>query len=423
MGLILSVGFILLGLAIWYFKPFKTFNRVALLLPSIFVLTYYLSSWLFSLLLYAPKYAPISAYMDVGNFGLPLSSLPIVGGLSQYVGLYGMAFIAVLFNLFLWHGFHKRKILYPFIALFILMAISLLSIILPKPSSIKPISVAVDQEVAASENGSMGLKARLAASPTAKQVTVMVLPEYFNYSGVIKPSDGYGSVFRSVATSKGVFIYGAGGLNQSGSETNSIAFSDVNGNFLDNQEKTLLVPTGEYIPQYFKITVDILGLGQYIKSYSTNNDVIRGSNPAHVFTYNNLNYGSLNCYSAFAPVLYRNLSNQGANILTNSASLTFTQDSSILQGQLKETLHFISLANYKPMLVSSRAGHSYIFAANGTVVSATKDVNNNVIYGSIHPTNGRTLYDYLGEYFLLISLVILIAYTLYDIKISKNKRK
>jgi len=406
-------SFVLTAVGITFLKPFDNLRRCLIIFPSLWIIAGYLGSWLFSVVTWSSDGNGLNTLNSIGNLGLPAAMTPLAF-LSRFVGLYGLAAIVVAINVVIWYSARSKKPQPVIWALGLLVITVGATHLLTPVKTMKPIMAAAQQETNAALTGTRGLEADYSknALPTnVDKVDILVLPEYASlFSGTSRVAQQ--TALQHILKSDGSVIYGSGSLSKDGRLYNQIRLANANGVTYAAQEKTYLVPFGEFIPGAYRAGLNLLGFDKYLSYYAPGRMTQRGSDGmTKLYTKNDVQYGSLACTATATPSLYRSLAAQGANVLTNSASLSFTQAHSTLQGMTVEQLHFEAVANAKPMVVSTRGGHAYIIDHNGATKAQTKVISNTLIYSSIQPTQGRTLYTILGEYVLWVAGAILAGIT------------
>ncbi len=69
---------------------------------------------------------------------------------------------------------------------------------------------------------------------------------------------------------------------------------------------------------------------------------------------------------------------------------------------------FIATANARPFVQAARGGPSYILTADGLPAAVERDIDNiQVIHATVKPGSGKTIYSILGEWSVLVSVVML----------------
>lgn len=97
--------------------------------------------------------------------------------------------------------------------------------------------------------------------------------------------------------------------------------------------------------------------------------------------YNNVRFsvGALACSGVTALNEYRRLTQQGADILVNSASLSFLTNKSSYHVYAYNMSRFQAVSNNRPFVQASRSGESYILDNQANVIAKYHGNNTSII--------------------------------------------
>lgn len=170
--------------------------------------------------------------------------------------------------------------------------------------------------------------------------------------------------------------------------------------FINSTPKDRLIPGGEHLSYWVSGLLQVFSPSTY-SDFQVRRQIIRGDKPARPFSIgNSTSVGSAACSSIIAPDDYRRLTQEGANVLTNSASLEIFAGSSLFNVQHRGLSKFIASANARPFLQSSNNWQAFALDSNGRQTAAI-DVGNTKEL-QVQTNRKRTPYTYLGEWVSLV---------------------
>lgn len=318
-------------------------------LPLLFALTELLRSYLFAVMAYAP-HGSMSPNFNWGSLAVPASGTPLVYA-SRIVGFFGLTALVVGINVALYLALKKRQ----FIAgsLFITATVAL-SVIgkatIPTPSAavqnLKIITKHFDEQ----ENAADWTKADWPPQGT----DLLVLPEY---SGLLENKD-YKAILQRLSKNGLAITTMRNGRSPGG--TNRLIFINREGSIVEQQDKTFLIPTGETLPYSLQATFTLIKKQRSIEEFRYLQQITPGDKHEAPFEYNGIYYGALACSGVSALNEYSRLTDEGADILINSASLSFLKTNSRYHVYADNMARFQSVSTGKLLVQASRSGNSYI---------------------------------------------------------------
>lgn len=161
------------------------------------------------------------------------------------------------------------------------------------------------------------------------------------------------------------------------------------------------------MPYVFSGVFSAINQSYLTKAFNDSQQVKPGIQPELPIQTSNLLLGSLVCSGVAALNEYRGMTHKGAEILTNSASLSLIASASLFHEQATHLTQFQAIANARPFVQSSRSGESYILSANGKRLVETKG-NTKAIATIVQSSNKKTLYSVIGEWTLVVGPLLLI---------------
>ncbi len=195
--------------------------------------------------------------------------------------------------------------------------------------------------------------------------------------------------------------------NPSGKLSPAIQHFDSEGRLLSSQRKSFLVPVGEYLPEILDFLMGISGNSESAQSHKQYRQYIRGRTAEKPISIEKTNIGALVCSGVLSPDMYRDLTKQGAEILTNSAALDIFAKSNLYYNQTQDIVRFHAIANARPFVHSAIGGDSYIITAQGNFLAYSQP--REIAYKTAHvtPSSSLTFYSKMGEYFIPLSSILL----------------
>jgi len=377
-------------------------NQMLVLLPSVWVLTEWIKSFGFSLFLYGPG-ATIGDYWNFGNMGMVFMNSPMSYA-SRFVGMYGLSFLFILslclFIKLLFAGNQKVARRYLLLFMMAIVGLSLASKLLwsPETANMKQASVLQIEKTTPNLVYETSIE-----NKNDKAKDLIVLPEY---------SSVFQLAFLPLATTKvnnrlsseGVSInVGEGDPNQ---RYGTLEFRDNQGAIVETQTKQLLIPTGEYLPNIITAFYKLSNQNYITETYRNTRQVHKGQ-PAKVFRSQNLIIGPVACSGILGRNIFRELTNDGAEVLTNSASLLIFNKSDAYFKQSLMMARFHAIANNRTYIQATKGASAFALDSNGKYLISPSGIETKFIDFEFSANKQTTLYNFLGEWFLIVSLLTL----------------
>jgi len=350
-------------------------------------------------------------------------SLPIVQ-IADITGVYGISFLIVLFNTFLFSLFtswrERKKIPYiETVPIFILFPIvlfygyarienvreSMKNEQIMKVKLIQPnIEQAVKWDPAYQEETMKVLKSlSLAGADDNPELIIWpeaAIPFYFQVQdsharrvvNILKQADGR------------YLLFGSPAFSVEGSEIkyyNSAFLISSEGKILGRYDKIHLVPFGEYVPLQ-KFLFFVHKMVEDIGEFSP------GEQPG-VLTFQGKSLGVLICYEIIFPELARKCIQRGSSCLvtiTNDA--WFGRTSASYQHNSMATLRAVE--NRVFVLRAANSGITSVIDPTGKIISATELFTPAVVTGKIKLIKTSTFYSRYGDVFALMCIVLSVLF-------------
>lgn len=407
LALSLSIGFAIFGLAYQRLdfspKQLKSFY----IIPALWVVCEWLRAWVLSFVMAGPN-TSIGPYWNFGDLGFALSVTP-VGYSGRLVGLFGLGFIAVAINLCVYYIFLGRFR----VPLAILAAVSLLSLssflgyFRPEGKFIKAAAL----QIGSSQQQQTNPEAFKEASKkleSENDLDLIVLPEH---SAVFHPENSSDSVriMKEVTASSESPIITSKEQPRRGNKSNTLTAYTPEGSILYENDKRFLIPIGESVPYIFEYAYSLLGRSEAIKMLRSTREITKGSMPDRTYEAGGLNIASAACSAIISPELYRNQIDSGTEVITNSASLSMFDRSSLYHQQSLQMIRFMSVSAAKPFVQSTKGSISIITDHNGAILAQSQRHEPQLISAELSTNTLRTPYVIIGEWVLLISMISVIG--------------
>ncbi len=142
--------------------------------------------------------------------------------------------------------------------------------------------------------------------------------------------------------------------------TNQLVFLNRQGEVVERQDKTFLIPTGETLPYSLQISFRALHKSHTSQSFRYIQQVTAGKQPERPYDTGKFKVGALACSGVSALSEYSRLTKEGADVLVNSASLSFLQPDSFYHVYAGNMARFQAVSNSRPLAQASRSGQSYV---------------------------------------------------------------
>lgn len=413
---ILSLGFLLFGIGWVYLRLALNQKRIFLLLPALWVTCEWARSWMFSIISIGPNTA-LGAHWNFGTLGFATSVTPIVF-LGRLVGLFGLSFAIVAISICIFWLLQKRwklpLLILVSIGLFTILGWALYRIPSGKAVDVAALQLGTNQDL---QIGSIGYHAKLNQLVKPGGADVLIMPEYseiFNEQSL----DNDKTFATQMMSNLQAPIITSVQRSNNDKNYNTLTVYKPNGTITYQNDKQFLIPIGEAMPYAISLPLKALGQGSSIKI----REVSRGLNSANAYIVDGLTIGSQACSGAISPELYRELVNGGAQILTNSASLSIFADAKSYHQQAQQMARFMAVANARPFVQATDGSYSFIIDNNGNWLAKSGQKDIELLQQKVYLNSHRTLYSIIGEWAVIASMVILAGQMIHIVH-NKNLTK
>lgn len=399
-ALTVSVHFWLLGRFVAHFRK----QPVLLLwsLPVIWALAELARVYSFAVAGYGPG-GSLSPNWNLGLAGLGAMATPLAYA-SRLVGLYGMSMVVVGVNtaLFLLAAKHARRVAALMLAS--VVALAGFGYLLYQPTGPAQTVAALHLEAKGTlEKGWPADTAKTDEAGPLKDAQLVVLPEY----SLFFKDPNHAAFSRQQLRPDATIITSVASTEQP--SRNILTMYRPDKGVVSQQSKTFLIAGGEYMPYLFSGFFSAINQSYLTRSFNDSQQVRRGALAEQPVQLGNTRVGSLVCSGVLALNEYRRLTDNGAQVLTNSASLSLLAGASLYHEQESYLTRFHAVSNARPFVQASRSGESYIMNSNGHYL-ATARGENKLLRATVQTSAKKTVYSQVGEWTLLAGPLLLLMF-------------
>lgn len=420
-GLIMTTSFALgLVVFLWLYRLFKlklSQDRALILVPAIWLVSEYVRAIIFSISSMGPG-GRLGPYWTFGNFGYYLAETPLAF-IARFGGLYLLSGVAALLVVAGYQSYKKRSALPILPVVAVLAALSWLGYV-SYAQATGPQRVVGAVRYAQKDQPTMYAKEShdLLKGFSDKSLDVLVLPEYSHYFEEDVEADKT-VIGRVMKKPEGLIIHSAR-ENNAGLGHNMLTFQASDGTMLNQQQKWFVVPAGEFVPYIYQVILAYAGQERLLLDFNNQKSINRGESIEKPYVFDGVSYGAHACSGVIAPDFYNQLAQADANIFTNSAALDTMGISPLFHIESQNMNKLSSIAHARPFVQGAKGGPTYIIDKDGRVIAKNDAKSGGVVVASVQTNTTKTLYTYLGEWVVYISIVGLAGYFVYMKKKSKK---
>ncbi|MSR89314.1 hypothetical protein EXS53_00025 [Patescibacteria group bacterium] len=409
MVLFFASGFLIFGWLVVRLKISLDNKNSFLLLPAAWVFGEFARSVFFSIMMLGEGGA-VGMHWNFGALGLAASATPLVY-FSRLGGLFGLSFVVVLANIAIFQLWRRKFVkVSVLIIASIVIATALAYYLYRAPSNPAIERIGLVHLGSNEDTDYQQPLIRSIKDNASGRLATVIFPEYSHLFDEPRLLDEDRQIAQLLLKNEGSRIITSRTISAVKTETNAIVELDVSGRQISAQGKTFLIPGGEYIPYLYKGILIASGNYRLIAYHEGEKTVAQSKKPIEPITINGVSYGVLACSGIIAPEYYRELTNRGAEVLVNAASLSTMGIGAQFFDQAKQMARFQAVANARTLVQSARGKQSYIMSQNGTIQIQNASDSTSYMQGSIQPNSTRTIYTLLGEWTVLASFVGLVVF-------------
>ncbi len=397
----LSAGIFYLAVR-YLVREYKKYKRASFVFVAKVFVVWALAEWLIAFavgLLWAGRNSSLDTFVPFGSL-TPLLMYTPIGFAARFVGYYGLsALVVTTVTALLLKKYRRYGLILA--AGFVLLATGAWALYRT------PNGTAVDTLIVAEKLGQ--------PQQITTDAELVVLPEY----GLDNVESDHVSNRLTSTRAGGTAFVGSKQYPTSKGVQNVLIFGTTSDGFTHEQAKRRLVPAGEYLPYSVEFALRATAQTGILAEFEFSRAVIRGDKAIEVFRVRDgLVVGAEACSSIISTEDYRQLTRQGATVLTNSASLEVFGGSKIFAAQHKGMAKFMAVANARPLLQSSMDGLAFAMDHNGTINQRLMPVG--TAAASVTTNQQKTPYTILGDWPVVLGLIYIVYMA---VVWAKNKYK
>ncbi len=308
----------------------------------------------------------IHTNFNFGALGGPLSGTPMVF-LSRIAGFWGMGLGAMLIGLGI-YVIRKRQYLVGSLLITLIVVCTVIGYLLPVRQSDRYIKTTV---VHLNEKDTLTQWDSFDGLPNG--IDLLVLPEYSEATAQ--------TVINKVSeklSENGVAITSVMRIDEHGRKRNTLTYFNKGG-IISEQDKTLLVPNGEYLPYVAEAAFKLFKQDRLITTFKYTQQIAPGTTAEEPVSVGGITFGALACSGATVINEYKSMMENGADIFVNSASLSFLRSNSIYHVHGDNMARFQAVSNSRPLIQASRSGNSFMYDSQGKIMSKSTGQQTQVI--------------------------------------------
>lgn len=328
-----------------------------LLLPLLLPATELLRSLLIALICYGEG-GSITPNFNLGSLALTSANTPLIYS-SRLVGFVGLGVLVVLINLALYFLLTEKRVV---LTVATLAVIGTITYVGWQQGRMQPDQSKHVVMIHLSEKDALDRPG--IADQLPDNIDLLVLPEYSD----LQRSPELKAITTKLSPTGLAITSKTEGLSPNAYD-NLVALNN-RGEVVSEQSKRFMIPTGEYMPYSLIGAFKAIGQGHKLTEFNTTQKVIPGSKDETTIEYEGQSFGALVCSGVLSLDEYARLSEQGADVLINTASLSFLATNSRYNVLGQRAARFQAVSNNRPLIQASRSSRSYALNNQGQVLSA-----------------------------------------------------
>lgn len=337
------------------------------------------------------------------------SFLPIIQ-ISEITGVYGISFVIILINMFLYFWLKDKNKKYLISVILIITGLLIYGFFrmtkfhtqYGEKITVGIVQPNIEQYKKWDRNHKDNIIKTLYSNAqffNDKQVDIILYPETV-LPRMLEENKEVQQLVKDISGNSNLNLIG--GMSVSNNKIyNTIFLVSQNGEIIDKYKKNHPVIFGEYIPFRFMLSKLLTSLNVAI-NISTGNNI-------QTFKFKETVLGINICSENIFPYFSRKLVLQGANILTNHTNDAWFLDMATPYQHFGMNI-FRAIENRKNVIVSANTGISAVIDSSGRIVKKTKVGENISFISYAYKNNYLTVYDKIGDIFVYICFVYIIGF-------------
>lgn len=406
-ALTFSSGFLFFGLLYIATRIRISMKQSVLIVPALWVVSEWARNGIYGLMMIGEN-SPLSFDWHFSHYGFP-TSVTALGYSGRAVGLFGLSFLIVACNVAIYKIIVNRKDTIAYGTLVFICLLSMASFALfgggasHKAATIGAVQLAADKRYLNKSTAAEAAAQLTLRTTQAGNLDVLVLPEHAGVFGLHSDNEVNNLLLRTL-NQNGTLIT-SNERTAHGQRYNTLSARNQEGQVVYQNDKQMLVPGGESMPYVYEYIYQLLGKRQDVAQLKGSRETSRGSSSATAYENEGITLGSGACSPVFNPEFYRHQVKQGAQLLTNSASLSMFDKAQLYHDQNQQMVRFIAVSNARPMAQSTKGGTSSIVDSAGKRVGYADIDQDQVLVAVVDLKERKTIYTMLGEWVLALSAV------------------
>ncbi|PIR70314.1 MAG: hypothetical protein COU46_02100 [Candidatus Niyogibacteria bacterium CG10_big_fil_rev_8_21_14_0_10_42_19] len=432
---VMGLSFALFGALSYKLKTGTFYDLI--IIPSIWIASQYVTAWIFSIWSWGSG-GSLGAHWVFGNLGFALVEMPVVLW-ARIGGLYGVSFIAVFFNVFIFFillsitfptlnvedsGFISRRVKFDRRAgkLFLIFLISVTFFIFfpvkifkiyPTVPALNIVNVQINNKDGIFyHNNLRELFDKAVFSGEFVQPDIIIFSEgaqIFSFFGA--QEEELIKVIFPDKDKPGLLVTNTIKTLPENADVRKsfILYRNQKGELVDEQEKSFLVPTGEFMPVSIKGVLTIFGYKNILGRFDVKRTITPGNFEEKPVNLGPYKVGVLLCSGIITPVSYRMLALKGADIFMNSASQNIFSGEPFLSAQIKAVARMQAISHAKPFVQATSGGRSFFVDQNGKVVWEADSLDDRIKFLKVAPSPGKTIYTKFGDWPLIFAVFVILG--------------
>ncbi|MDD5022504.1 MAG: apolipoprotein N-acyltransferase [Endomicrobiaceae bacterium] len=349
------------------------------------------------------------------------SFLPIIQ-ISEITGVYGISFLIILINMFLYFWLKNKNKKYLFSAIVIIAVLLIYGFFrmykfdtqYGEKITVGIVQPNIEQYKKWDKNHKNNIIKTLYVNAqffNGKQVDIILYPETV-LPRMLEEDEGVQQLVRAISENAQLNLIG--GMSVFNNKIyNTIFLVSQNGEIINKYKKNHPVIFGEYIPFRFM-------LSKLLTSLNVTGYIDTGKN-IQTFKFNEIVLGINICSENLFPYFSRRLVLQGANILTNHTNDAWFLDMATPYQHFGMNI-FRAVENRKNVIVSANTGISAVIDSSGRTIKKTKVGENISFISYVYKNNYLTTYDKIGDTFAYICLFYVMSFLCFIALKIHNKK-
>ncbi|MCK5081238.1 MAG: apolipoprotein N-acyltransferase, partial [Candidatus Moranbacteria bacterium] len=413
--------FLLFG---WLFSKFKTKTYLDIFYFSfLWVFLEYFRTLVFALVTLAPD-SFFGAHSTFGFLGYVLASNANLLQLAQFGGVYLLSFIVIFVNLFIYWTFSKGKKGQLKLKLLILI-VFIIFINLPpnifikednsKEREIKVSVLQTKNEAFSSITQQKEERKRkiyenllLEIGKKVPDSEIIIFPEDTRFTQKLINNWRLENYYKYIFGDDEKMIIDSSRMRDKNNQTKlRLYYYNIEKDQMDEYDKLLLTPGGEYVPSIFMFLSRLAGFGGWAKELNEGK-YTRGKS-LEIGYFKNKGIGGVFCFEITSPEISRKMTQEGAQLFVNPVSHSSFKGYPILYHQTLNMIKVRAVENNRYFIQAGNYIPSSIITNKGRVIS-NKKTGPSVFNERVFFKDGQTLYVRFGNWLVGLAAVVIIIF-------------